>query len=193
MKTTLLLHGGRLKIKDKRNDDYFRTLTKGLAGGDTLLHIPFARRTAEEQREVFDREKILILAQTNKKITVVMATKENLIDQIERSQAIHITGGESPELIRDVRRYPDFLSSLRGKTVGGSSAGACLFSECYWYGEQNKGLKGLGTLPIALFVHYGSEKFHATDEELEIFRPYTEGLELLILEEAEWVARTVEL
>lgn len=192
MKTTFLLHGGRLKLKDARNDSYFRELTKNLVDGDTVLHIPFARRIPEDQQVVFEREKAWILAQADKKINVVMATKEGLIQQISQSQVIHITGGESPELIRDLQQYPDFLSSLKGKTVGGSSAGACLFSTYYWYGEQGEVQKGLGTLPIALFVHYGSKEFNATDAELAKLRPYAKELELLTLEEAEWVTRTTE-
>lgn len=116
-----------------------------------------------------------------------MATKENFEEQLRRAKAVHITGGQSPELVDDIKQYPNFIDLLKGKTVGGSSAGACLFSTYYWYGEQGEVLHGLGTLPIALFVHYGNPEFLATDKELELLKPYAEDLELLTLEETEWV------
>lgn len=190
MKTTFLLHGGRLRNKDERNNLYFKELTKSLSDGDTLLHIPFARLVSEQQ-EVFETEKGWIVAQTDKKINIVMAGHDDLIEQIHNAKAIHITGGNSPELVNDIQNYPDFVSSLEGKVVGGSSAGACLFSTYYWTGGTMSVHKGLGVLPNALMVHYGSEEFHATNNELERLKPYANGLELLCLEEAEWVTREV--
>ncbi|HJM04708.1 MAG TPA: Type 1 glutamine amidotransferase-like domain-containing protein [Candidatus Saccharimonadaceae bacterium] len=190
MNTTFLLHGGRLRNKDVRNDLYFRELTKILSDGDNLLHIPFAR-TPDKQQEVFEKEKEWILEQTDKKITVVMAKHENLIQQISSSKAIHITGGDCPKLVKEMQGYPDFVASLKGKVVGGSSAGACLFATYYWTGDTMSVHEGLGVLPVALLVHYGSEEFHATDAQLELLKPYAVGLELLALEEAEWVIRGV--
>lgn len=193
METIFLLHGGRLKLKDKRNDSYFKRLTRDLNDGDTLLHVPFARRTEGERQDVFEREKAWILAQTDKKITVVKANESDFVQQLKAARAVHITGGFSPELLADIEQYPEFLSLLKGKVVGGSSAGACLFSKYYWYGEENTVHKGLEVLPIALFVHYGSEEFHATDTELELLKSYADNAELLTLEEAEWVERSVIL
>lgn len=190
MNTTFLLHGGRLRNKDVRNDQYFRELSKNLSDGDMLLHIPFAR-TLDKQHKVFEKEKEWILAQTDKKINVAMATHEDFIQQINMANVIHITGGDCPKLVRYVQNYPDFVSSLKGKVVGGSSAGACLFATYYWTSDTMSVQEGLGVLPIALLVHYGSEEFHATDKELELLRPYAKGLELLTLEEAEWVIREV--
>ena len=193
MKTTFLLHGGRLRLKDNRNDDYFRRLTRDLKDGDTLLEIPFARHTKEDQLEIFEKEKSWVLAQTDKNIKVVMANRADLIEQIKQSKAVHITGGRSPDLVHDLQQYPEFLSSLSGKIVGGSSAGACLFSAYYWYGEQGEVVEGLGTLPLALLVHYGSKEFHATNTELDKLKSFAKNLELLTLEEAEWVSRTVNI
>lgn len=193
MKTTLLLHGGRLKLKDSRNNSYFHELVKGLEDGDQVLFIGFARRDESDRKEVYEREKGFLLAQTDKSITVINATYENLIKQIRAAKVVHITGGESPELVKDLLKYPDFLPSLAGKLVGGSSAGACLFSKYYWYGEENVVYEGLGVLPIRLVVHYGSSEYKAAEGDFEALRSVADDLELVTIEECAWVAREVEL
>lgn len=192
MKTTFLLHGGRLINNDVRNDLYFQELTKDLANGDTLLHVAFAR-PKETWHEVLETERGWIMAQTDKKINVVMATHENFIEQIAQAEVIHITGGDSAELIQTMRQYPDFLSALRGKLIGGSSAGACLFSTYYWSGSINQVAEGLGTFPICLLVHYGSEEFNCRDDALDKLKSYSQGLELLKLEEAEWIRKELDI
>lgn len=186
MKTTLLLHGGRLKINDPRNDAYFARLTRDLKAGDTLLFVGFARTYVADRQEVYEREKNFILAQTTKNIQIVNATEEDLTDQLARAQAIHITGGESPQLMKIIQRLPNFLELIKGKVVGGSSAGACLMSEKYWYGEENTIHRGLGVLPIGVFVHYGSEEFHATYKQYDQFVQDIAPLEPMAIEECAW-------
>jgi peptidase E len=189
--TTLLLHGGRLKLPDERNDSYFKRLTRDLFDGDDVLFVGFARRDEADRAEVFAREKGFILAQTTKKLTVTNATHDKLAEQLAAAKAIHITGGESPSLVQDIKKYPDFLKLIEGKTVGGSSAGACLFSAKYWYGEENRIYEGLGVLSIALFVHYGSAEFNATEDKFSEFKDQTEDLEPVALEECAWAERLI--
>jgi peptidase E len=193
MKTKFLLHGGRLKLKDKRNDEYFRELTRDLDDGDKVLFVGFARRDEADRLEVYQREKRLILAQTTKDIKVINATYDNLIQQISSAGAIHITGGESPELIGDLRQYREFIKSLRGKVVGGSSAGACLFSTYYFFSDDKGVLEGLGTLPIRLRVHSDNPKFGAIKPSLELLETYPKELELVLLEECAWIAKEADL
>jgi hypothetical protein len=184
-----LLHGGRLKLEDSRNDSYFQALTRDLEDKDQVLFIGFARRNEADRNEVFEREKGLILAQTNKSIEIVNATYENLIEQVKSAKAIEITGGQSPELVTDLQKYPDFIASLSGKVVGGSSAGACLFSSYYWYGEENTVHEGLGLLPIRLVVHYGSSEYKATDGDFKQLASTANELELVKIEECAWIER----
>ncbi len=193
MKTTFLLHGGRLRLSDERNDSYFRKLTEGLSDGDEVLFIGFARRDETDRNQVYEREKRFILAQAKCSIKVSNATYENLLDQIRRAKAIHITGGETDELVEDMQKYPSFVLSLRGKIVGGSSAGACLFSTYYYFDPEQGVLKGLGTLPVKLMVHYGNPEFHSTDESLELLKALPQDLELVTIEECAWISREADL
>jgi len=192
MATTILLHGGRLRLVDKRNDSYFQRLTRDLNDGDIVLQVGFACRDAVKRQIVFDREREFILNQTNKKLNVVEADYDNFESQLELAKSIHITGGESPYLIEDIKKYPNFIKIIQDKVVGGSSAGACIFSALYWYGEEDRMCNGLGTLPIALFVHKGSEEFNATEEKMINFKKHIGNFELVALEECEWIEKTID-
>ena len=192
MKTKFILHGGRLRLKDERNDAYFRELTKDLRDGDEVLFIGFARRDEKDRAEVYEREKKFILAQTTSDVQVVNATHDNLIEQIKSAKAVQITGGESPDLIRDLKHYPDFLQALAGRVVGGSSAGACLFSAYFFNTDETGVLEGLGTLPIRLKVHYGSPGFGDIATSLKLLDECPGDLELVLLKECEWIVKEAD-
>jgi peptidase E len=185
--TKLILHGGRLRFKDKRNDEYFEELTKDLVDGDELLWVGFARETEEKQQAAFELEKQLILAQTNTSIVIVKAVESRFSEQMTTAKAIHITGGSSPKLMAAVTKNSNFLEQIQGKTVGGSSAGAAIFSTYYWSGHTLKAVnEGLGYLPIRLMVHYGNPEFNSTDENRKKLDAFPDSLELVLLQECEW-------
>ena len=180
-------------MKDSRNDTYFRKLTEGIIDGDKVVFIGFARRDEADRLEVYEREKGLILAQADKKIEVVNATYDRLLEQLAEAKAVHITGGESPELVDDMKQFPDFVKTLSGKVVGGSSAGACLFSTHYFFNDERGVLEGLGTLPIRLRVHSDNPEYGATKESIELLNTYPKDLELILIEECDWVLREIDL
>lgn len=185
-KTTLLLHGGRLKAVDTRNDTYFKRLTRDLIDGDTILHIGFACIDAVERQAVFERDRNFILKQTHAKLNIVHADYDNFELQLKQAKAVHITGGDDPELVKTIRQFANFRDLIQGKVVGGSSAGACLFGRKYWYTEDRTIHNGLGILDLGIFVHYGNEAFHGTQEDYEQFKNVVKPLETLALEECEW-------
>lgn len=89
--------------------------------------------------------------------------------------------------MNDIVQFPNFVQLLDGKTVGGPSAGACLFSTYYWYEEEDKILKGLGVLPISVFVHAGSEEFNASDNKLECLKKESRDLKVIVIKECDWI------
>jgi peptidase E len=182
-----------LKEKSVDNDDFLREVTKGLEDGDRVLFIGFARRDENDRREIYERDKKLILAQTDKRIEVVDGTYKGLIQQAKDARVIFVTGGETPELVKDIQEYPDFLDTIKGKTIAGSSAGACLFSKYYFFSAEKGILEGLGVLPIRLMVHYGNPEYSATDKTLKELKKYPEDLELITLPEHEWRVIEAEL
>jgi peptidase E len=192
MKTKYLLHGGQLSLNDERNEAYFQELTQGLRDGDGVLFIGFARLVESERRDVFERDCERIVAQSKAKVEVVNATHEDFLTQLRVAKAIHITGGMTAELVEDIRNYPEFAELIKGKTVGGSSAGACLLST-YYLTVNAKGVrKGLGLLPIRLKVHADGSEFGDKPTALKLLDEYPKDLERLVLDECAWVERDIE-
>jgi peptidase E len=193
MKTTFILHGGRLKLDDPRNKSFCSEITKSLDDGDEVLFIGFARRDEEKRLNIYKRDREYILAQTNKDIKIVNATYDNLIEQLKSAKAIYITGGETDELVKDIQRYPEFIDLIKGKIVAGSSAGACLFSTYYFTCTDKGVLKGLGTIPMRFMCHYGNPEFLGTEESLDLLKTYPNNLELVITRECEWIKKEIKL
>ena len=193
MKTRFLLHGGRVKLRDERNDSFFRELTKDLVDGDIVLSIGFANRDESGRLAYFERDKGFLLAQAKADIQIVNATYDDLPNQMRTAKSIYITGGNAPELINDIKKYPDFLKLLSGKLIAGTSAGACLFSTYYLNCPKPEVQQGLGVFPIRLAVHYGSREFNSTDEMVKLLEKYPQDLELVRLEECEWIVKEVDL
>lgn len=193
MKTKFLLHGGRVKLQDARNDSFFRELVKDLADDEIVLSMGFAQQDEKVRKQYFERDRGFLLAQTQAKIRVIDAVYEDLESQIKAARSIYITGGDSPKLVSDIQRYPEFLALLRGKVLGGSSAGACLFSSYYLNCPKPEIEQGLGTFPIRLMVHYGNPEFNSTDETRQLLDAYPHDLELVLLQECEWTTREIDL
>ncbi len=185
MKTRFLLHGGRVKLSDERNDRFFRELVKDLADGDQVLSIGFAQRDETVRQKYFERDKGFLLAQTKADINVINATYDDFIEQIGASKSVYITGGDCPELVKNIQRYQDFDSLLRGKVIGGTSAGACLFAAYYLNLPEPEVMSGLSVFPIRLMVHYGNSEFNSTDKTLQVLQHAHPELELLRLRECE--------
>jgi len=192
-KTKFLLHGGMLKYKDERNKTYFQELTKDLSDGDKVLFIGFARPDLEDRQQVYERDKEYIVSNSNISVDVVNATQENLLEQLAQAKAVHVTGGETDQLVQIMRGFPEFKKLVEGKTVGGSSAGACMLCEYYYFSSTDSVLEGLGLLPIKVLVHYGSSEYKANDEAVKKLEVVPGNLEVLKLEECAWVKREVEL
>jgi peptidase E len=193
MKTKFILHGGRIRHQNEGNNAFLREVTKDLNDGDEILFIGFARRDEENRQEVYERDAALIRAQTDKDIIITNATHEDLMEQAKRAKAIFVTGGDSPELVKDIQQYPDFTHAIRGKVYAGSSAGACLVSTYYFGCNPPEVFRGLGWLPIRLLVHYGSEEYNATEEAVAKLERCPDSLELVKIPEYEWVVREINI
>lgn len=191
MKTTFILHGGMLKLQRESNDLFLREFTKNLENGDEVLFIGFACQDMKERISRYERDKSLILAQSDKNITVTNATLDGLVEQTKRARAIFVTGGNTEALVEDMLKYPQFREAVRGKVVAGSSAGAALFSTCYLNKDGMR--KGLSFVPVKLVFHYGNPEFGTTKERLHLLDECPRGLELLTIEETKWVVREVGL
>jgi peptidase E len=193
MKTKFILHGGMLSRGGPDNESFFKEFTKDLKDGDNVLWIGFARKEGEERENTFTRDTGWIEQYSNKNLQYVNATLEALQTQIEKADAVFVTGGSSEILIKVMKEFPNFTSWIEGKIYAGSSAGACLTSTIYYHCSHNKVSDGLGLLPIRVMVHYGNPDFNSTEESLIELKKHRDELEMVILPECEWVVKEIEL
>lgn len=187
--TKFILHGGFTRELNELNDGYFQEIVRTLKDGDKVLMVLFARK-AEEYDELFEREVNNIKRNAgHKKLESLLADRKKFIEQVKESAAIVILGGETEQLKEVIRSYPEFLDTIKGKVVAGSSAGAYLFSTVHSSASEGGIYKGLGVLPIKLVCHYQSEsgRFdYVGEDELQKVVEYPGNLELVVLKDFEW-------
>ena len=189
MHTKFILHGGCTSREHPSNETFFKECVKGLVDGNTLLHIPFARKTEQDEEGIYQRDKQSLTNYTDKKIIIEKANLETLAEQIDRASAIYVSGGKTALLKERLLTVPDLVSRIRGKLYCGSSAGANVLSMYHtsYFGDGVQ--QGLGILPICLMAHFGNLEFNAAPENKAWFDSYVDAYELLLLPECEWLVK----
>ena len=158
MKTKVLLHGGFTKKENESNDSFFREFAKDIPNNGIVLIVLFAAReeiTEERFEEFCDKFRAQAPEKT---LQFEIATKESLLEQLEKADAIYIQGGSTNKLLATLREYDqDILkSTLQGKTVAGSSAGAYAIAQAGASHDKPEVRDGLGILPVRVVCHYQS-------------------------------------
>lgn len=122
-------------------------------------------------------------------IEIELAQPEKFVEQVKWANAIYIRGGSESVLLDLLHECGDWQGELNGKTLAGSSAGACILAK-YFYDLDNLKLgKGLGLLPIKALVHWRSD-YNAPnidwDKAYSELDGYKEKIKLLTLEEGQF-------
>ncbi|MAF79739.1 hypothetical protein CL629_01530 [bacterium] len=183
--TKIILHGGFTSEDNELNRGYYREITKDLKDGATVLAVLFAREK-EEHSKLFQDEIQKLTASIDKHLDIVQASEDKFINQVKEADVIVIRGGDTSKLIKTFKQYPDFMESARDKVIGGSSAGAYLFSKYYHSASKGKVFEGLGILPIRIVCHHNSKEFKVKKSAVEQLEKYPNDLELVILKDYEW-------
>jgi len=192
-KTKFILHGGMTSHESPSNGSFFIEFSKTLKDGDTVLYVGFARESNEEQEGVFQRDKIKILAHSNKQLNIVKSELADFAEQLQNADGVYVTGGTSKTLKERLLICPNFTDSLKGKVYAGSSAGANVISKYHTSYATDELQKGLGILPICVMAHYGNAEFNAGEERKKLFDDYIDKYELVLLPECEWVVKEIEI
>lgn len=180
-----ILHGGFERHNNESNNSFYRELVRDIPVGGTLLLVYFASEN-DEARDVFTEQTNRIHEITQKDIRFVLATEEDFIAQVSKTDAIHFRGGHTPKLLTILRRYPNFISEIADKTLSGSSAGAYALGK-YGVGHSEQGIReGLGILPIRLVCHYESTEMPPNPDSYAELLTMASELELVQLRDCEW-------
>lgn len=178
--TKYILHGGNTSTPNKWNKEFYTEIGKDVPENSQVLLVYFSRRE-EEYNQLFAQDKQRIIDNAGgKKLTFVSANKKDFLDQVRKSQAIYMRGGETMQLINTLKQYPEFTELLEGKTIAGSSAGAYAMSKYFYSPSEGGVFEGLGILPVRINCHWdGGQK--AIDE----LNKYPKDLEMILLKDSE--------
>ncbi len=165
--TKYILHGGATKLKTEDNKLYFQEMLHGLKNPKILM-IYFARELDAYDESFKTDAEMFDWADTGESYTLTMATEEAFIEQAQESDVLYFAGGTSYKLIEAIKKQDTDVKKLfEGKVISGSSAGANMVSEWFYgHGAREVG-RGLGALPITVFVHHRAsegQKFWLDDE-----------------------------
>jgi len=191
MKTKFILHGGFTSTRNEFNRSFYEEIGRDVSDGGTILLIYFSRKE-EDVESCFKQDSERILEQSNGKgFTILLATEEHFIDQLKKSDALYMRGGNTDRLLTVLKKFPDFKNLIKGKTVAGSSAGAYVIGT-YGAGHTVENIReGLGLLPIRTICHYESSELPPTEKSVEILKNTASELELVLLRDHEWKMFTV--
>ena len=185
--TKFILHGGFIRKNSELNTEFLRELVKDVPENGNVLMVYFANETEEEILEKFQAHiKMFQDKVPEKKVLLSTATKENFIEEITKSDAVLINGGDTRKLINILKTYPGLRQAINGKTIAGSSAGAYALA-AYGAANSEKVIReGLGYVPVRVVCHYESLDLPPSTESLQILENTRSDLELVYLKDCEW-------
>lgn len=182
-----IFHGGGSAKNVTSNNTFFHELVKDAPENGIVLLVYFASREDDySDRIAYDTEKYK--AATNKKLTVMIAHKDDFIKQALEADVIYLRGGSTEKLITTPKEYPELEKVLvnKPKTIAGSSAGAYALSTYFSSHYEDIAASGLGIVPVRVITHYESEKMSPRAGAIEALRNTARELPLITLRETEW-------
>lgn len=194
MKTKYILHGGYTNEDNESNRSFFAEMVNSVPDGGNILLVYFASEKDDiEQKYRKDATRLQSFS-AGKQIKTTIATEDNFINEIKDADVIYLRGGDTQKLKATLESHSDFLESIKGKTVSGSSAGAYVLSKYYFSNSHNRVMEGYGYVPARVACHYKSTTHPVpidTDPVSELGK-YDNDLELILLKDYEWVIREIE-
>ncbi|MBL7155176.1 MAG: Type 1 glutamine amidotransferase-like domain-containing protein [Candidatus Portnoybacteria bacterium] len=183
--TKYVLHGGATSLPSVHNKNFFREMVKELPQPVKILTVYFAN-AKEKWSELFEDDKKKFSSfnpETKMEFAIAGDDIETLVNQISSNDVIYIRGGRNLLVYELFSKIKNLSQLFQGKVVGGSSAGAYVFSRYYYSNDKDRIMEGLGILPIKTFAHYSEDK----TDKLQKLKEYGEDLEVYTIPEAEFV------
>jgi peptidase E len=178
--TKFILHGGETKVDSSDNAAFFREMGKG---GLRVLCVYFAREKEGWAERFEEDKKNFSLAWPEKKFEFSLAEEKSFIEQAKNADVVYMRGGRTRRIFEFFKPIKNLKELFKGKTVGGSSAGACVLSRYYYSTSQDRIYEGTGVLPIKVFCHYNEGK----KDKLEELKKHGEDLPVYAIEEQKMI------
>lgn len=172
-----ILHGGDTSVPNVDNDNFFKEFGKELKDSGKILLNYFARDIHKWKQLAEEDKKKISELNKNKNLRFEIASEENFIDQIKSADVIYFRGGDTYKLLEKLKNINKLESLFEGKTIIGSSAGACVLGKYFYDNDYDKLDEGLGIINFKIFCHYDESGL----ELVKKLDNYKEKLELLLL------------
>lgn len=173
MSTTYILHGGKSKVDNESNREYYKEFT-GNTPKDTIKILAcYWARNKEEWDPLLKIEKELIIKEADKEVIIDIAIDpKNLVERISDYDVLYVSSGDNILAKESLKELNGLKEQLDGKVYIGSSMGAFLACNNYVlsldHQDYTASHSGLGLLPLNLLCHFNIEK--RKEMKLELLR-----------------------
>lgn len=157
--TKFILHGGMTSVRNENNKRFFEEVVKDLPENPKILISLFATEEGRWEEEYKYQKENFICNLERDDLEFQLASKENFMEQLKWANIVHFRGGKTLMLLDVLKKFPDFRNNLDGKTISGSSAGACFLVDNFYENDILEIHEGLGIVPVNLITHHGSEQY----------------------------------
>ncbi len=179
MKTKFILHGGFAGRTNSENNLFFKEILKNTPEQVNILLVLFAKRQIKYEQAFSENTLQFERNGENKEFNFEIATVDNFLEQIKKTDIIYFHGGQPLKLLEALKKYPTLFESLKGKIVAGESAGASVLSACFYSKTEDGIFEGLGFVSVKTICHYVGENKERLDK-------CPKELETLLLKECQF-------
>ena len=155
--TKYILNSGGSRHYPDLAKKYWAEIFKGLGDKPRLLICLFAQAREEWEKWYAEDQKTLpSFFPEGIHPTLEIALPTTFEDQIKKSDAVYIHGGDDHLLQYWLRKF-DLPKIWDGKVVATSSASSNALSKHFWTCDWRQNMDGLGILPIKFLAHFKSD------------------------------------
>lgn len=156
-KTKYILGGGFMKKAVDEGQKYYRAIVEGQPQETNILICCFALSHDKWDTAFVDEKDSIQFFNDKVLINFQNADPNRFVSQVLWANVIVFRGGSTKNLMELLSNMPNWHVNLAGKTIVGSSAGACMISSNYLVTDVTPQFaEGLGLLPIVIATHYRS-------------------------------------
>ena len=181
--TKIVLHGGETTYGLDDSPNFFKEMLYDIEKKDLTILLVYFARPESQWSELQEDDTNNFKNNTDKNCTFLTASLSDFQNQLSGADIIFFKGGDGPALIETISRFKNFEGLINGKVVGGTSAGANLFSRYFYSLRGRRVIEGLGILNIKLFTHYRDQYV----EEYQDLKNYDDvNMEIVTIEEGNY-------
>lgn len=190
----ILVGGYPYKAKDG-GKAMCREATSGLKGPINILICLFARKKNEWAKLFKENVNFFKKNLPGQELVFNLAQENKFIQQIETSNLIYFSGGDTTDLVNVLNRIDGWEKKIAGKNVMGSSAGTDIFSKYNYDLEFFKISKGYGLVPVKTIVHFGAKDYEPPvgwEKAYKELEKYKEKMPIITLGEGQFEVFVIE-